>query len=164
MKNKLLKLLGLFIILSIMLTSLFPKVVLADTAYKGFTDFTFVVNRQIKYAGTSWADVVWSVKIEWKSTEEIKYLEVDMILEDGHTEAVYVDGRGNLARKTVEFIDDYYQYTLEFDINSKADLQGIELVFTYSLLEEIPNEEISETIDDITEIVEEVEEEKESEE
>lgn len=137
MKNNIFK---LFILVSLvtMFFSLisFNKVVKADTTYSGFKDFSFVVNRKIKYTG---AELVWNVSITWKTEEEIKYLEVEMILEDGHKEAVYIDGRDNLANKNVIKEENYYIYTLEFDINSNDELQGIELIFTYSYVDEIPS-------------------------
>lgn len=139
MKNRILK---SFIVVSLCLLSfgliLSGNIVKANSSYSGFKDFSFTVNRKIKYTGAS---IVWTVDINWKTEEEIKYLEVEMILEDGHKEAVYIDGRDNLAIKEVTKEDEYYVYSLEFDINSDAELQGIELIFTYSYIDEIPNEE-----------------------
>lgn len=139
MKNRILK---SFIIVTLCILSfgliLSSNIVKANSSYSGFKDFSFTVNRKIKYTGAS---IVWTVDINWKTEEEIKYLEVEMILEDGHKEAVYIDGRDNLAIKEVTKEDEYYVYSLEFDINSDAELQGIELIFTYSYIDEIPNEE-----------------------
>ncbi len=139
MKNRILK---SFIIVTLCILSfgliLSGNIVKANSSYSGFKDFSFTVNRKIKYTGAS---IVWTVDINWKTEEEIKYLEVEMILEDGHKEAVYIDGRDNLAIKEVTKEDEYYVYSLEFDINSNAELQGIELIFTYSYIDEIPNEE-----------------------
>ncbi len=139
MKNRILKsfIIVTFCILSFGLI-LSGNIIKANSSYSGFKDFSFTVNRKIKYTGAS---IVWTVDINWKTEEEIKYLEVEMILEDGHKEAVYIDGRDNLAIKEVTKEDEYYVYSLEFDINSNAELQGIELIFTYSYIDEIPNED-----------------------
>lgn len=138
MKNKVLKLLLVFILLFVTMftiTKSNDNVVKAETNYHDFYEFNFVISPNIDLTG----EANWSVKITWKALEEIKYLEVMMFLEDGHEELVYVDGRENLAIKTVEKLDDGYRYILEFDINSSSNLQGIELRFKYSYLEEIPN-------------------------
>ena len=106
MKNRILK---SFIIVTLCLLSfgliLSSNIVKANSSYSGFKDFSFTVNRKIKYTGAS---IVWTVDINWKTEEEIKYLEVEMILEDGHKEAVYIDGRDNLAIKEVTKEDEYY--------------------------------------------------------
>ena len=138
MKNKVVKLLLIFI-MSIMMfvtvTKSSNNVVKAETTYHDFSEFNFVIGPNIDLTG----EASWTVRITWKALQEIKYLEVMMFLEDGHEELVYIDGRENLAQKTVIEEEDGYRYILEFDINSSSNLQGIELRFKYSYLEEIPN-------------------------
>lgn len=138
MKNKVKKLLFTFIIVVVMMLALTKsndQVVKAETTYHDFYEFNFVIGPNIDLTG----EASWTIKISWRALEEIKFLEVMMFLEDGHEELVYVDGRENLAIKTVKKVEDGYHYTLEFDINSNSSLQGIELRFRYSYLEEIPN-------------------------
>lgn len=139
MKNKVFKVIVVFILTFVMmftLTNSKDNVVKAEPSYHDFSEFSFVVGPNIDLTG----EANWTIKITWKAIEEIKFLEVMIFLEDGHEEVVYVDGRENLAIKTVTKEDDGYRYTLSFDINSDANLQGIELRFRYSYLEEIPNE------------------------
>lgn len=138
MKNKVFKLVLVFILVIMMMFGFIKSkdnVVKAETTYHDFYEFNFVIGPNIDLTGEAY----WTVKISWKALEEIKFLEVMMFLEDGHEELVYVDGRENLAVKTVSKEEDGYHYTLDFDINSNSSLQGIELRFRYSYLEEIPN-------------------------
>lgn len=139
MNKKLMKLLASCFLTFLMMFSLInskENLVKAEPSYHDFYEFSFVIGPNIDLVG----EANWSVKITWKALEEIKFLEVTMFLEDGHEELVYVDGRENLAVKTVTKEEDGYRYMLSFDINSNSNLQGIELQFRYSYLEEIPNE------------------------
>lgn len=131
--NKSLKaLIGIFLVILIFGIS---KPVKANNNYD-FRDFSFVVSPDIKHG-----ERIWSIDISWLCDEEIKYLEVEMVLEDGHKELVYVDGRENLSKKSFIKMEDYYVYDLEFDINSNANLQGIELTFNYSFITELPSDD-----------------------
>ena len=139
MKNKVIKLVLFFVIGFTMLFTIVcssNKKVKAEPSFHEFSEFSFVISPNIDLTGEAY----WNVKITWKTIEELKFLEVKMFLEDGHEELVYVDGRENLSTKTYTKVDDGYYYTLQFDINSNANLQGIELKFRYSYSDEIPNE------------------------
>lgn len=139
MNKRIIKVLFVFVLLFLMMfgfTKTKDNEVKAEPSYHDFYEFSFVIGPNIDLVG----EANWSIKISWKALEEIKFLEVMMYLEDEHEELVYVDGRENLAIKTVTKEEDGYRYILTFDINSNSNLQGIELRFRYSYLEEIPNE------------------------
>ncbi len=139
MKNKVIKFVLFFVIGFAMLFTIASSnksKVKAESSFHDFTEFSFVISPNIDLTGEAY----WNVKITWKTIEKLKFLEVKMFLEDGHEELVYVDGRENLSTKTYTLVDGGYYYTLQFDINSSANLQGIELKFRYSYSDEIPNE------------------------
>lgn len=135
MKNRLFKIITAFILMISFSFVVFSSRVKAESSTQDFSGFSFVIVPNFNPTDESG----WTVTITWETKKEIKYLEVEMFLEDGHKELVYNSDRANLATKKVEDLGDAYRYTLNFEINSDANLQCIELEFTYSY-DEIPNE------------------------
>lgn len=96
------------------------------SSHDDFEDFTFTA--QLKLIETDKSSCV----ITWKTKEEIKYLNVNVILPNNFEQNPYQSGRENCAGTyVVEYIDGYYLNTLEFDIYYHQ-LGNIKTEFIYS--------------------------------
>lgn len=131
MKNKILKLLFILTILQVSLVCI--SKVKAEPYSDDFKDYSFNVNVGLKNFNN-----VWEVELYWKTEQKIKYLDVNLYLENGHYEKIYHTGRQNLSVLECSEYDDYYAYTLSFTINSDDNLQGISLLLEYSFVDEFP--------------------------
>lgn len=138
-KNKKNKITRVIVFILMMLTCTFTlsnSVVHATSDTNDFKHFSFIVNSSAKNLKH-----VWEVELNFETEKEIKYLDVLMKLENGHTESVYVSGRENLSTFKVTEVEGGFENELIFIINSNDNLQSIELVFNYSYVEEMPDEE-----------------------